>query len=569
VADGVRVADYIMDCLVRRGVDCVFVLTGNGAMYINDAIAQQRGVRYFCARNEAAAPIMAEAFARLTGKLGVVSVTSGPGATNAVAGLAEAWVDSGAVLILSGQAPNEQLPRPGLAQGIRSFGTAGIDPIPIVSSLTKYAVTVTDPATIRYHLEKACHLALSGRPGPVWIDLPMDVQYALVDHDSMQGYTAEGMVESDPSEAAKRLIELLATARRPVVVAGQGIRQSRAIGGFKKLADALRMPVLLTRLGQDLLPFSHALNMGQVGRRGAKYSKSMMAEADLVLALGSSLAVQAVGHQLEHFPSDARIVAVDIDPAQLAHHGERVTLPVLCDAGRFIEAVLERRGQIGSGQWAEWLAACQRRKNANPMVVTAQRRDPIDLYYFMSRLDAIAGEKHVFITDAGSNYYIGGQVYHFENGQRELTSSAYAAMGLTIPLAIGAAVAAPDHQVLAVTGDGSLELNIQELKTLSYYGFDVKLFVINNGGYVSMRNWQDQFFDGRRIGSDGATGAEMLNLHRVAQAFDMPYAMIGSVEEIDGKLRDIVATRGPLMVEVMCDPQQVIVQPFLDTGLSS
>ena len=199
------------------------------------------------------------------------------------------------------------------------------------------------------------------------------------------------------------------------------------------------------------------------------------------------------------------------------------------------------------------------------MILPEQRRDPIDLYYFMSRLDAVSDERHIFVTDAGSNFYVGGQVYRFEKGQREITSSAYAAMGLSVPLAIGAAVARPDAQILAVTGDGSLELNIQELKTLSYYGFDVKLFVINNGGYVSMRNWQDQFFNGRRIGSDEETGAEMLDLGKVADTFDLRYELLSHVDEIDRKLRTIITRRGPVFIEVVCDNAQTIVQPYLET----
>jgi acetolactate synthase-1/2/3 large subunit len=547
----------------------MFLLTGNGAMYMNDAIAQQPSIKYYCARNEAAAPMMAESFARLTGRLGVVCVTSGPGSTNAVSGLAEAWVDSAPIMIISGQAPSDQIPQRDEARGIRSFGTAGIDIIPIVKPMTKYAVTVENPESIRYHMEKAYHLAMTGRPGPVWVDVPMDMQYALVDEAKLVGYVPPFEPTAPAGGTVDRFLELLRNAKRPLIIGGHGLRQAKAIDAFKALIDRLKAPVAFSRLGQDILPFSHALNMGQVGRRGMRYSKPLLAKPDLVISLGSRLAVSLAGPNLEHFAPDAAVVMVDIDAPEIAHVSNRVTLPVRADVKVFLEQVLAALGTTKLPDWSAWLGECQRLKSANPMLKPEKKHDPIDLYYFMSRLDAQATERHVLITDAGSNFYVGGQVYHFEKGQREVTSGAYAAMGLSIPLGIGAAVARPEGQVLAVTGDGSLELNIQELKTLSYYGFNMKLFVINNGGYVSMRNWQDSFFEGRRIGSDDDTGAEMLNLQKVADTFGLPFVLMEHTDKIDDQLREIIAKDGPVFVEVVCDSTQVIVQPYLETALSS
>lgn len=569
-ATEMRVADYMMSFLSERGADRIFLLTGNGAMYMNDAIAQQTSFKYYCARNEAAAPMMAESYARLTGKLGLVCVTSGPGATNAISGLAEAWVDSAPIMVISGQVPSEQLPRNEASRGIRSFGTAGIDVISVVRPMTKYAATVETPESIRFHMEKAYHLANTGRPGPVWIDVPMDVQYALIEPETLPGYDPELKPENTAmAEAVARVLALLAKAERPLIIAGQGLRQGEALDLFGALLERAGIPVALSRLGQDILPFSHPLNMGHIGRRGVKYSKPLMAQADLVISLGSRLAVQLAGQGLEHFTPDAAIVMVDIDAAELAHQGSRVTVPVCGYVRPFLEQLLERLAGTALPQWTGWVQECQRLKSAHPMVRPEQKRNPIDLYYFMSRLDALSDQRHIFITDAGSNFYVGGQVYHFEKGQREITSGAYAAMGLSIPLAIGAAVARLDAQILAVTGDGSLELNLQELKTLSYYGFNVKLFVINNGGYASMRNWQDTIFDGRRIGSDNDTGAEMLNLKKVADTFELPFEILMNAETIDDQLRAIMAKDGPVFVEVVCDSNQVIVQPFLENALSS
>jgi len=566
-----RVVDYIMHFLVQKGSDSIFLLTGNGAMYINDAIAKYDQLTYYCARHEAAAPMMAESYARLTGKLGIVCVTSGPGATNAVSGLAEAWVDSAPIMVLSGQSPTDQIPKEDSINKVRGFGTAGFDIVPVVEPMTKYAVTIKDPSTVRYHLEKAYHAATSGRPGPVWIDLPMDVQYAEINPDNLESFVPEVDVLTT-SDEVKDIFSLFKKSKKPLILGGHGLRQSKSLDKFNKLINQLQLPVAFSRLGHDILPYSHDLNLGQVGRRGQRYSKELLSSADLVLVLGCRLAAPLAGENLDHFDKNSKIIMIDIDPAELEFHKERLDMKVCGDVNLFIDKFLADLKITEMPDWSSWLKSCQLLKEQNPMLVEdklLKPKDPIDLYYFMSNLDKSSDENNVLTTDAGSNYYVGGQVYHFEKNQREVTSAAYAAMGLSIPLAIGAAVACPKKQILAVTGDGSLELNIQELKTISYYGFNIKLFVINNGGYVSMRKWQDKFFDGRRIGSDDETGAEMLNLELVAKTFEIPYKCIQKSNEVNESLKEIMASSGPVFVEVVCDSMQEIIQPYLETELSS
>ena len=562
----IRVADYIARFLVDNGIEDIFLLTGNGAMYLNDGIASQPSIKYYCARNEAASPMMAEAYARLKQSLGAVCLTSGPGSTNAIPGLAEAYVDAAPVLIISGQAPRNHTTHNMGIPGLRSFGTAEIDIIPIVSSLTKYAVMVNSPDSIRYHLEKAVYLATSGRPGPVWLDIPMDVQYAQINPDELIGFSPARLLSiKDPlaSNLEKDIdlvLEMISQSRRPLIVAGYGVRQGNAINEFKHLLTMLNAPVVLSRLGIDILPFSHPNNMGLAGIKGTRYCKKIMRSADLIICLGSRLAVPFVGHDLDAFSADARRIVVDIESAELKKSGIRIDLPINADVKTVINKLIAKMSVPLS--FKSWLNYCQNLKETYPMVTEDMMKDPINLYYFMSRVDALSGARNVLITDAGSNYYVGGQVFRFENGQRELTSGTFAAMGLTIPLAIGASVAKKDAQILAVTGDGSLELNIQELKTISYYKLNIKLFVINNGGYVSMRNWQDSVFEGRRIGSDDETGAESLNLVKIADAFDLRYASIARYEEIDEKLKIIMSDNQPTFVEVFCDNNQKIIEPF-------
>ena len=562
-----RVADYIAKFLVRHGVRDIFVLTGHGAMYLNDAITLQPELKYYCARNEAAAPMMAEAYARVKKSLGAVCLTSGPGSTNAIPGLAEAWVDSAPVLIISGQVQRSHTTYAVGLPGLRTFGTAEINIVPVVRSITKYAEMVTEPESIRYHLEKAYYLATSGRPGPVWLDIPMDVQFAEVEEEKLEPFVppAQAWAWADLDAGVEEVAKLLLSAKRPLLVGGHGVRLAGAVPEFRALSEKLKIPFILSRFAQDMLPYSHPCNMGQAGIKGVRFCAAVMKSADLVLSLGCRMAVQLAGHRFDAFAPDAKVVMVDIEKDELKKPGVPLHRAVHADVKPFLKKLLDRLSASHAlPQEEKWLEDCQKLKLEHPMIKPEMKRNPIDLYYFMSRLDALSGPRHIFTTDAGSNYYVGGQVYHFEEGQREITSGTFAAMGLSIPLAIGSAIAAPDSQILGVTGDGSLELNIQELKTISYYQLNIKLFVINNGGYLSMRNWQDGFFEGRRIGSDDETGAESLDLKKVAEAFGLEYAQISRAEDIDSQLKKMMSERGPLFVEVLCDTRQKIIEPIKD-----
>jgi len=426
---------------------------------------------------------------------------------------------------------------------------------------------INDPESIRYHLEKAAHLATSGRPGPVWLDIPMDIQYCLVDPDTLEGYTPQDDEQIFPGvdSGIETLVELLTNAKRPLLVAGHGVRQSGSADELLRLMESAGIPVIFSRLGYDLVPYSHPLNCGLAGLKGTRYCGSILKSADVVVSLGCRLAIQLVGHQFDCFSPDAKVVMVDIDEAELKKPGIQVDLPIHSDLKPFMQRLLVKLGSTDLPDWGEWQGQCRGLKEQHPIIsAVMQSQHPMDLYYFMSRLDALSGKNHIFVTDAGSNYYVGGQVYRFEHGQREITSGTFASMGLSIPLAIGASIADKNAQILAVTGDGSLELNIQELKTMSHYGLNIKLFVINNGGYVSMRNWQDGFFEGRRIDGEDNTGAGTLDLESVAAAFGLNYVAIEHFEDVDAKIKQVMSDDNPVFVEVICDQNQKIVEPIKD-----
>ena len=564
----VRVADYIVNFLVNKDIRDIFVLTGFGAMYLNDAIVKEPRLRYYCVRNEAASPMMAEAYARIKGSVGAVCLTAGPGSTNAIPGLAEAWVDSAPIMVFSGQVLKSQTTYMAGVPGLRSFGTAEINIVPIVKPMTKYAEMVTDPNQIKFHLEKAYYEATNGRPGPVWLDIPHDIQNAIIDTNKLVSFKPEKekVSYSELETKIDQVVKLLNSSKKPIIIAGYGVRLSKAIEDFKLLLKAIKVPTIFARLGIDILPYSNPFNMGLGGIRGNKFANKIMKEADLVIVIGARLAIPFVGNDLDVFNKKAKLVVVDIEEAELKKPGVRIDIPINSDAKIFIKKLLAKVSSKKMGTKNSWLKYCQKLKKTNPIIVSSMKKNPIDLYYFMSRLDAKATKKNVLITDSGSNYYIGGQAWAFEGGQREITSGTFGAMGLSIPLAIGVSVAQKKTQVLAVTGDGSLELNIQELKTMSYYNLNIKLFVINNGGYVSMRRWQDTYFEGRRIGSDEMTGVPVLNLKNIALAFDLKYDVIESWQDIDRKLDLIMSKTGALFVEVISDNKQKLISPNRTIG---
>lgn len=568
----IRVADYIADFIYRQGTKDIFMLSGGGSIYLDDGAACNKNINSICVRHEATAPMMAEAYARLTHNIGVIYVTTGPGGTNAISGLVEAWVDSAPILVISGQVQRDQTSYNTNIKNLRTFGTQELNIIKIIESITKYSVMINDPNSIRYHLEKAVYIAKSGRPGPVWIDVPLDVQSAVIDDAKLEGYQPEQMMAEQANNYnryidinTENIIKLLKKSKRPLIIAGQGIRIAHAIDEFKKLIEYLNIPVIFSRLGQDILPFSHNNNLGHGGTQGSRYSGYVMKQSDLIISLGSRLAIPFIGTNLDAFSEDAKIVMVDIDDAELKKPSIKIDLLINADVKDIINKLLDKlsKERISKNilpDHKNWINECINYKEKYPIFISEQKKNPIDLYYFVIRLDALSNENNIFVSDAGSSYYVTGQALRFEKGQREITSGAFASMGVAIPLAIGCSIANKDSQILTVTGDGSLELNIQELKTVSYYNLNIKLFIINNGGYASIRNTQDDLCEGRYIGSDQAAHNELLNLRNVAIAFDLPYHLIELYENIDNKILEVMNQKGPAFIEVVCDNKQKIIK---------
>jgi acetolactate synthase-1/2/3 large subunit len=440
----------------------------------------------------------------------------------------------------------------------------GLDVVGFARTLTKYAAVVSDARQIRCELERAIHAATSGRPGPVWLDIPVDVQATELDIAALPTLPppAASGAGVDVRGIARELCGLLDAARRPLLVVGQGVRNAGVTAEFRVLAGLLRVPVLAARLGHDIVGADLPTWLGQGGIRGHPHAAIVAREADLVISLGCGLATGFVGEDADAFSPDAIVVAIDIDPRQLSKSGVRIDRPVCTDVGPVvIELLALARGRPEVPGHHGWLARCVELRDRHAAVTGLLNRDPINTYWLVSRLEALSGPGDIFVVDTGSAYYVAGQALEFRRGQREITSASLVNMGAAVPMAVGAAFAAPGSRVLAMVGDGAIELNLQELATVSQYGLNIKVIVLNNGGYASIRESGDALVSGRRLNEP-----RPLDLVKVATTFELPYRRIDTVTQLDGRMADALALPGPVLVEVVCDSQQRLLRPAREHG---
>lgn len=553
-----NVAEIIALELKKNSIKDIFMLTGYGAMYLNDAI-EQTGLKYYAARNEAAAPMMAEAYAKSKNQMGAVCVTAGPGATNALPGLAEAFVDSAPIIVISGQVESRFCADTYKSLNIRTLGTAEFSITRILDKITKYAVKIDDPKKCLYLVQKALYMANSGRPGPVWIEVPLDIQSVKIKSpNKLKKYYPPKQRTANYNKDILKIIEIIKNSKKPLFAIGNGLKQSNQVNNFKKLLSKTKIPFITTRFANDLFPYSHKQNLGLCGIKGVPHSKKITDDCDLLISFGNRFSPTFCLGNPKTFAKNAYCVSINNDKDELKLDLKVINQKVIANLESFIPKFLELASKTKFPNFNDWLKFCNIQKSKDVIPNLYSKRNPIDLYRFMYLLGNKCTKKHTLVTDAGSNYYIGGQAWHFNNGGKEISSGANAAMGLSLPLSIGAAVSDKNGQVLSVTGDGSIELNIQELKTISHYKLNIKTFVINNGGYVSMKKWQDNFFAGNRLDTEDLTGVGTLNFHQIAKAFDLKYEIINKEKEINSKLKKILSNNQPYLIEVVTDPNQKI-----------
>ena len=555
-----RLADYVMQRVAEAGVGHVFMVPGGGAMHLNDALGLRKDIEFVSTLHEQAAAIAAEAYARVTNNLGVVLVTTGPGGTNAITGVAGAWLESTPCLIISGQVKRADLKG---SLGVRQLGPQELDIVSIVSPITKYAVTVMDPLSIAYELDKALHLARTGRPGPVWLDIPLDVQGAQIDPAALGRYEA-GSAEPPTVDIAgqiERTIDLLNTAVRPVLLVGNGVRLAGAGDALLQLVDALDVPVLATWMGADLLWETHPRYFGKPGTvasRGANYT---LQNADLLLSIGARLDVPVTGFDRTQFARAAKVVVVDIDPSEIEKLGSIVHLPVCADAGAFISGVLERSGTIAAVDRTAWLERCTEWKSRYPVILPEywERADFVNTYAFSSVLaDELDGDDLIIPGSSGVGIDTFWLAFAVKQGQRLFSTGGLGAMGFGLPASIGGCLASGRKRTISVDGDGGFQLNIQELETVVRLDLPIKFFVINNDGYASIRASQNNHFHGNLVGSDASSGLTLPDLMKIGAAYGIATERITENAGLKTGIRAALDRPGPVLCEVVVAPDQAI-----------
>jgi acetolactate synthase-1/2/3 large subunit len=558
-----KLSDYVMKFIADAGVKHVFMLSGGGAMHLVDSIGRNKELTYICNLHEQACAIAADAYSQYTNHLGVALVTTGPGGTNTITGVAGAWLDSTPVLFISGQVKRADMVA---NNGVRQMGFQEINIVKLVSPITKYAVTITDPETIRYHLEKALWLAKHDRPGPVWIDIPLDVQAARLDENNLSGFTP-GAADGHPdtgedhlSQKVRQTIDLLNGAKRPVILAGNGIRLSGALDDFLSLIEKLGIPVLTTWKALDFLDEDHPLFAGRpgaVGQRGANFTQQ---NADWLLILGARMDMGQTAYSHENFARAARKIMVDIDPTEIQKLKMKIDVPVQMDAGRFLREFASQLKLVTKKNHPEWLAICKAWQAKYPVISQDywHEKKYVNDYVLIDVLSDELISNDLFVPgSSGACSERSMQALRAKKGMRVFNSEGLGSMGFGVPAAIGGCIASGKKRTVCIDGDGGFVMNVQELEVIRRLDLPIKFFVLNNGGYVSIQTTQKNYFNGNYVASSATSGLTLPDIKSIAKAFGIPAARLKNHSHIREKIRDILQKDGPVVCEVMVSPDQV------------
>ena len=566
----IRLADYVADFLVSRGVTDVFSVVGGGAMHLNDAFGHHAGLKVLYNHHEQAAAMAAEAYARLDQKPACVCVTTGPGGTNAITGVLGAYLDSLPMIVISGQVRFDTTARYAEqftgGRPLRAVGDQEYDITKAVSALTKYAVMIEDPKMIRYHLERAYHLAVTGRPGPVWIDVPVNFQGAKIETDELVGYdpVTDDRLLPPPveEETVRTVIEKIKNAERPVFYAGYGIRLSRSYEVFRRVLEKLNVPVVTYWNAIDLIEDGHPLYTGRGGNMGDRAGNFAVQNADLILAVGTRISIRQVGYSFDTWARAAEVIMVDVDEAELMKPTLHVEMPVWADAKDFLTKLDEAlpEGKLFGNE--TWLSTCRGWKEKYPVCTEKQKEESgkgANVYAFIRFLSEQLPEGSLTAVSNGACCVAGHQTYVIKKGSRFANNSAVASMGYGLPAAIGTCVSGKKQETVCLEGDGSIMMNLQELQTILTNRLPVKIFLINNNGYHSIRITQTNLFsEHTKVGIGPESGdLSFPEYEKIAKAFGYPYFSAHSNAEMQEAVKQALSTPGPVFTEIFTDTDQV------------
>ena len=559
----IRLADYVADFLVSHGITDCFTVTGGGAMHLNDALGHKEGLHCLYNHHEQACAIAAEAYARIHNRIAAVCVTTGPGGTNAITGVLGGWLDSIPMLILSGQVRYDTTAR-GMGLGIRAGGDQEFDITKAIGCMTKYSEMIEDPRRIRYALEKAYHLATTGRPGPCWLDIPLNFQGMTIETDELIPYDPSEDAPEAPTPAEEivdAVIEKLRSAARPVFYAGNGIRLAGAFDLFRTLIPKLNVPVVTGWDNIDMMADADPLYVGRGGMMGDRAGNFAVQNADVILSVGNRLSIRQVGYTWKTWAREAFVMMVDVDAEELKKPTLHVELPIHADAKEFLEALARKLPEAGTlCAESDWQQTCRDWKRDYPVVLPRHKEAEglTNPYAFIHALSSRLPEGYTTVVGNGTACVVGSHGYVIKEGQRFIINSAVASMGYDLPAAVGVCTALGKQEIVCISGDGSIQMNLQELQTILTNKLPIKIFVINNDGYHSIRQTQTNIFGHHtKVGIGPESGdLSFPSMERLAWAYGYPYHACHTNGEIEQTLDDAFSTEGPFLAEIFVNPTQ-------------
>lgn len=555
-----NVSEYIFEFFSEKKIDTVFMITGGQAMYLDDAVGKNPAYNIICMHHEQSATMSADAYGRMKNKPAIALVTAGPGSVNTLTGVVGGYTDSSPMIVISGQA-NLSFVKYQNDTHIRQFGVQGINMRPIAEPAVKYFVTIDDPKKVKYYLSKAFYEATTGRPGPVWIDVPLDIQNTAFDESGQMEFVPQVVPEGKVSvkQAVKHTYEKLLSAKRPVFLVGQGVKLAGAKEVFYDLANRLQIPVITARLGIDLIESDNRLYVGRPGNYGERSANFAIQNADLIVSVGCRLASSLVGHRPQEFGKHAYKIVVDIDRKELEKPGVAIDYKVEADCKQFLNRMLEEMDKYKLPAYENWVAQCGHWKKTYPVVQSDYAKEvPVNSYYFADRLSELSSDKAAVLVDTGSCFHVACQTWKVKKGQQFLTTGGLSSMGYWVA-GIGACMANDRKETLVITGDGSLQMNLQEFAVIRHNNLPVKVFIFNNNGYLLIRHTQRNFMEDRFVGESPKTGVWCPDAMKIADAYGIKGIRISRADEVDEKIKEALNYDGPVVCEVMTPEWQLLI----------
>ncbi len=560
-----KVSDIVIEFLESKGISHVFTISGGGCIHLIDSLGNAKNLKYICFHHEQSAAMAAEGYARLKQDVGACIVTTGPGGTNTLTGVLGCWLDSIPTIFISGQVSLSQIAE---GTGCRQIGDQEFDIVSAVKPMTKYATMIKDKNNILYELEKAYKIATTGRPGPVWIDIPLDIQGAVVNENDLRKYHNQSFLGHINQESISEFINYIQKAKRPLFVIGNGIRLSNSYERFNQLIKDSGIPALTgVHSGIDCVDNTYDYYAGRIGILGQITSNKIIQEADLLIILGSRLNVKMTGYNLAGFAPNANKIFVDVDINEINKHQlSNIVMKIQADLKVFLSELPEKIDV----QIKEWQQRIKQLRSEQKYYYDkhVNMKNYASAYYFTDRLKEVAQDNPI-ITSNGSAHVVTLQTYQLKKNQRMFTNVGCASMGYGLPAAIGAAFVNKNQNIVCIEGDGSLQMNIQELQTLVHHQLPIKMFVINNDGYLSIKITQEVFFGGKQVASGKESGISFPNLKKLCNAYGLQYISITKNSDYDKKLPKVFEMKGPVVCELFTHPYEKHEPKVVHKGIDS